>query len=62
MRKILFIDDLEGFASAVNVPLDGRPTIIIASADAMPLEMFKGEVSPDGVDEIGGAIERLLAE
>ncbi len=59
---VLFIKDLEGFAAAARLPLDNRPTIVIASAEVRPLRTFKGEVSPEGVAEIADAIEELLTE
>lgn len=59
---VLFVKDLEGFAAAAGLALDDRPTIVVAAADATPLRTFKGEVSPEGVDEIATAVEELLAE
>ena len=56
---ILFIKDLAAFAEAAGLPLDDQPTIVMATADAVPLQFFKGEVSPPGVDEIIAAIEKL---
>lgn len=58
----LFIKDLEKFAAGPGLPLDGEPTIVLVSADAKPLEFFKGEVSPDGVERIADAIASRLAE
>jgi len=46
---VMFIKDLPGFAAAAKIPLDSKPTIVIASADGVPLEMFKGEVSEEGI-------------
>ena len=54
---ILFIKDLDAFAGSAELPLDDQATIVIATADAIPLQFFKGEVSPPGVDEIIAAIE-----
>jgi len=59
---VLFVDDLVEFAAAAMLPLDGQPTIVIASADAIPLKAFKGEVSPEVADEIMTAVEGLLAD
>jgi hypothetical protein len=56
---VLFIKDLEAFAEPAGLTLDGQPTIVIATHDAKPLQSFKGEVSPEGVDEIVQALERL---
>jgi hypothetical protein len=58
----LFIKDLEKFAAGPGLPLDGEPTIVIVSSAAQPLEFFKGEVSPDGVERIADAIAGRLAE
>ena len=58
----LFTKDLDGFAAAAELPVDGEPTIVIASADARPLRYFKGEVTPEGVDEIVQAVAELLSE
>ena len=57
---ILFIKDLAAFAGSAGLPLDDQATIVIATADAVPLQFFKGEVSPQGVDEIVAAIENVL--
>jgi hypothetical protein len=39
--------------------VDGQPTIVITTNDAKPLQTFKGQVSPGGVDEIVEAIGQL---
>lgn len=59
---VLFVDDLDEFAASARLELDERPTIVIASADAVPLQTFKGEVSPEGADEVAAAIAVLLVE
>lgn len=59
---VLFVDDLQQFADAAGLPLDGRPTVVIASAEAIPLRHVKGEVTPAAVDEIATQIERLAGE
>ncbi len=56
---VLFIKDLAAFAEAAGLVVDGEPTIVIATSDAKPLQSFKGEASPEGVDEIIAAIERI---
>jgi hypothetical protein len=56
---ILFIKDLPSFAESAGLALDDQPTIVIATSDAKPLQSFKGEVSPEGVDEIVAAVEQL---
>jgi hypothetical protein len=57
--SVLFIDDLNVFAGSAGLTLDEQPTIVIVSADAKPLQSFKGTVSSAGVDEIVAAIEQL---
>ena len=57
--SVLFIKDLNAFADSAGLTLDGQPTIVIVTADSMPLQSFKGEVSAEGADEIVAAIERL---
>jgi len=59
---VLFVDDLESFAAAANLPLDGEPTIVIADADGKPLQAFKGEATLDGVGALMTAIADLAAE
>jgi hypothetical protein len=56
---VLYVDDLDGFADAAGLKLDDQPTIVIATSDAKPLQVFRGEVSPEGVDEIIVAIEEV---
>lgn len=58
---VLFVDDLDAFAAAAELVLDGRPTIVITSADALPLRSFKGEVSAQGAEEVAQAVAGLLA-
>ena len=57
--SILFVKDLAAFAEAAGLVVDEQPTIVITTSDAKPLQTFKGQVSPDGVDEIVAAIEKL---
>ena len=52
--------DLEEFATAVGLPADNTPTIVLTDPAGVPLTYFRGEVSPEGVDEIVAAIEKLL--
>jgi hypothetical protein len=59
---VLFVDDLESFAAAAELPLDGQPTIVIADADGKPLQAFKGEATLDGVGALMTAIVELRAE
>lgn len=58
----LFIKDLDKFAAGPGLPLDDSPTIVIVSSAAEPLEFFKGEVSPEGVERIADAIASRLGE
>ncbi|MGI9309152.1 MAG: hypothetical protein ACR2P6_07810 [Gammaproteobacteria bacterium] len=53
---VMFIKDLSDFAAAAKIPLDSKPTIIIASAEGVPQDMFKGEVGEDGIAAIKAAI------
>ena len=57
--SILFIKDLAAFANSAGLAVDGQPTIVITTSDAKPLQTFKGQVSPEGVDEIVAAIAQL---
>ena len=57
--SVLFIKDLAAFANSAGLAVDGQPTIVITTSDAKPLQTFKGQVSPDGVDEIVTAIGKL---
>lgn len=54
---VLFVKDIEAFADAAGLTLDRQPTIVIANSELVPLQSFKGEVSPEGVDEIVAAIQ-----
>jgi hypothetical protein len=56
---VLFVTDLTSFAGSAGLMLDEQPTIVIATADSIPLRSFKGEVSSEGVDEIVTAIEQF---
>jgi len=58
---VLFIDDIDEFAGAVGLPADNVPTIVLTDAEGVPLTFFRGEVSPEGVDEVVAAIEQLTA-
>lgn len=57
--SILYIKDLAAFATSAGLAVDGQPTIVITTSDAKPLQTFKGQVSPSGVDEIVAAIGKL---
>ncbi len=59
---VLFVDDLDEFAAAAGLIVDDRPTIVIATADARQLRTFKGDVTPEGADEVANAIATYLAD
>ena len=56
---VLFIDDLKAFADSAGLTIDDQPTIVIVTADAKPLQVFKGNVSSEAVDELVVAIDQL---
>lgn len=57
----IFVGDLSDFAGSARLTLDDQPTIVIADADGVPLQVFRGDVTPEGVAGIAGAVEALLA-
>jgi hypothetical protein len=57
---VLFVDDIDEFAAAVGQIVDDRPTIVLATPDARPLQFFKGDVTPEGADEVASAISTWL--
>jgi len=57
---VLFVDDIDEFAAAAGQVVDDRPTIILATPDARPLQTFKGDVTPEGADEVANAIKAWL--
>jgi hypothetical protein len=57
-QQVCLIKDLTAFASSAGLTLGEPPTIVIATADAFPLQSFQGESSMGGVDEIVAAIEK----
>ena len=57
---VLYVDDIDEFAAAVGQVVDDRPTIVLATPDARPLQIFKGDVTPEGADEITDAIKGWL--
>jgi hypothetical protein len=57
---VLFVDDIDEFAAAFGQVVDDRPTIILATSDARPLQAFKGDVTPEGADEVATAITTWL--
>ena len=59
---VLYVDDLEAFAAAAQLALDGQPTVVLADTDAKPLRAFKGEVTPAAISEIRAAVAAFYAE
>jgi len=57
---VMYLDDLAEFAEESGLVLDEQPTIVIADSNGKPLQMFKGAVTPEGVDEVVAAIEALV--
>jgi hypothetical protein len=56
----IFIKDLQGFAAAPGIELDGQPTLVLVAPDGRLLELFKGEVSEEGVLSVGQAVAAYL--
>jgi hypothetical protein len=59
---VLFVDDLDEFAAASGQVVDNQPTIVITTPDARQLQTFKGDVTPEGADEVTKAIAAYLAD
>jgi len=49
---VLFIDDLQSFAEAAGLPVDGQPTIVAWQADQGVLATWRGEVNEAGLASI----------
>jgi hypothetical protein len=58
----IFLKDLDSFAGAPGIALDGQPTLVLVAPDGELLELFKGEVSDEGVAAIGAAVAGYLDE
>ncbi len=56
----IFIKDLEKFAGSPGIELDSQPTLVLVAPDGKLLEIFKGEVSEDGVTAVGEAVAAHL--
>jgi hypothetical protein len=54
----LFVKNIEKFAAAPGIELDGQPAIILVATNGTILETFKGEVSDAGVDQVVQAVEK----
>jgi hypothetical protein len=52
---VLYVKDLEDFAAAAGLTLDEQATIVLVTSDGQLHEVFKGEVSPEGVAAIRSA-------
>lgn len=49
---VLYVKDLEAFAAAAGLALDEQATIVLVTSDGQLHEVFKGEVSAEGVAAI----------
>ena len=58
---VLFVDDLDKFAAASGQVVDDQPTIVLVTPDDRQLQTFKGDVTPEGADEVAAAITAWLA-
>jgi len=56
----IFTKDLDAFAKAPGLKLDGQPTLVLVAPDGELLEVFKGEVSPDGIAAVSAAVNAYL--
>jgi hypothetical protein len=56
----IFIKDLEKFAGSPGIELDSQPTLVLVAPDGKLLELFKGEVSDEGVTAVGEAVAAHL--
>ena len=56
----IFIKDLEKFAGSPGIELDSQPTLVLVAPDGKLLELFKGEVSEEGVTAVGEAVAAHL--
>jgi hypothetical protein len=52
----IFVKDLSKFAGSAGIELDGQPTIVLVASDGELLEIFKGEVSEEGVAAVSRAV------
>lgn len=59
---VLFVDDLDEFAAASGLTVDDQPTVVITNADARQLRTFKGDLTPEGADDVAQAILEFLAD
>lgn len=56
----LFIKDIDGFAEAAEIPLDGQSTVVLVDADGNLLESFKGKATEENVSAVVAAIATYL--
>ena len=59
---VLFVDDLDAFAAAAGLVVDNRPTIVITTADAQQLQVFKGDATRESADAVVRAIAGFIAD
>lgn len=53
----IFTKDLEGFAAAPGIPLNGQPALVLVTPDGKLVELFQGEVTPDNLEAVSQAIK-----
>ena len=54
---VLYIKDLQAFADAADLPLDGQPTIVAYSPDTGVTGTWRGEVSEEGLAAIAAQLQ-----
>jgi hypothetical protein len=59
---IIYSKDLSAFTAAAGLELDGQATIVLVTADGQLHEVFKGEVSPEGIAAIRSAQATYVGE
>lgn len=53
---VLYVKDLERFAAAAGLPLDGEPTVALYDPQQGLTEVFRGPVSPAGIAAVEAAL------
>lgn len=56
----IFTKDLEGFAAAPGIPLNGQPALVLVAPDGKLMELFQGEVTPENLEAVNHAIKAYL--
>jgi len=59
---VLYLDDLEEFATAAGLVADGQPTIVIADPAGKPLQAFKGEATEENVAAVLAAVAAIAPD